>query len=320
MQLGNLYTALRMSGLAAVSTATKCHRVQKQLTSTDRQLAVKKAALVRAQAKLTVCQQKHPTRPLQCRALSRIVDSLTRQVAKLEAKRSEQAQQVYSLCQPVPPPPPPPPPPPSITCGTGTVLNAAGNACVPVTVPPAITCGTGTVLNAAGTSCVPVTVPPPPPPVTCGSGFVFDALRNGCVPIGSDASPPPPSQDYPYPPTYGGGGGGGVYSPVFSDIPEMAPGFESFETGAEGAMVPGGVPGAAPSMAPAAGTLAENDPSFNQMLPLEYSDEYGKMKVLRVVIASQAAAAPVASGGGGMPGALPTTAIEAEEMQNIPGF
>ena len=152
---------------------------------------------------------------------------------------------------------------------------------------------------------------------------MFDSLRNGCVPIGSDVSPPPPAQDYPYPPNYGGGGGGGVlYSPVFTDIPEMAPGFESFQTGEEGGMVPGQPPVAGPAPSVAVGVLSEADAAFNQMLPLEYTDEYGKMKVLRVVIASQTAATPqeAVSGGSGLPGISPVAAIESEEMQNLPGF
>lgn len=105
-------------------------------------------------------------------------------------------------------------------------------------------------------------------------------------------------------PDYGAGSAGPYVTPI-------APGYDtSFVDPGAGAGAGAGGAQVAPQ------TLAECDPSFAQLLPMVYSDEYGSMEVLQVVCGSATQKNQQQQGAGPL-GARPVADIEQTELDQL---
>jgi hypothetical protein len=133
----------------------------------------------------------------------------------------------------------------------------------------------------------------------CASGYPFDLASEKCgtPPAPTPAPSPGPSPVYP---PYGGAAGSSYGGPLLTpDVPEdMISKMEAREYGPAGA--------------------ASSECSPSATFPATYSDEYGSMKVLRVVC-------PAGGGGaegeaaGPLPGVYSTGTVEQAEMQDLFG-
>lgn len=97
--------------------------------------------------------------------------------------------------------------------------------------------------------------------------------------------------------------------PWIAPIPDA--GFEDYQTGFEAAQIAQVEPVSmqTPGMAP----IGECDPAVNGLMPLEYSDAYGPMKVLQIVCGAQVGT------GGGIEGASGIAPLEQSEIETFSG-
>jgi hypothetical protein len=218
------------------------------------------------------------------------------------AKRIKELQAVYnSKCLTAPSPTPGPAPGPApITCPA-----------LPTTAAPP-GCYWESYLDANGCQMLRAVCPPPPaPPITYPPITYPPTTGVPGVPGGG-------FEPFDYgsaAPIYGGGAGStGPISPPAGPS-YSAGGFEAVDEYEDTMTGAGLVPmvGQVPVPTPGMGPFVEGGDELNQVLPALYNDDYGAMKVLRIVIAAGGGGGGEDSGGA-MPGVGPVGPIVSEEL------